>query len=333
VNGIRGLLAGAAALAALALSGGCLRAGSGRPAVTAGPLALVWSADGAALLVGDRWRFEPSSGRFVPLAGRGGERRPVPSLDGRAVFWLGRGSYRLERVGAQPAAAPPASSAASAPIPRFLPDDPQSAFPDLDLRQAAFWLDAGRVYLSQQSLGLGLACRVLDVVTGVWSEPPGGCVRGDGFPISAFTPGSGGRLAVLAEIEGHPELRLLRYDPAAGEAPLPAPRFDLYPAGPAAASFGPGERIDFASPCDLARTAPPPCAGAEGAPWRVWTWTPAGGRALRQAFGPAGPAAGGFVWSAASGRAAWLAGGRLCIGPGPAAARCAALPAGLEVEP
>lgn len=212
---------------------------------------LQWTEDGAAVLVAGRWALDVAAAAWRPL-GLG---------PGDALLAVGPAG-RLARIGAGAVRVPGEAPRAFGLWVKV--EDP--------VHTTGFFLDADHLYLHQTAPMAGeSACRIMNLASGGLETPPA-CVEGDFAAVYHLQPGTGQRLAVYSAGEGHPGVRLVRYDPGVGQAPLPAPPLDLYPSGPLEASFDvEGGTAFLVTPCRLGAGLERPCLElADDAPWRVW---------------------------------------------------------------
>lgn len=210
-----------------------------------------WSEDGATLIVGGAWALDVASGTWRRLA-------LGPGVDLVAAGPAGRVARFADRELRVDGDAPRA-------LDRWVEAEG-------DVHMTGFFLDADFMYLHQTAPIAGAsACRILHLPTGAL-ETPAACVEGDFAAVYHLQPGTGQRLAVHSAGEGHPGVRLVRYDPSVGQAALPAPPLDLYPSGPLEVSFDvEGGTAFLVTPCRLGAGVERPCVDLpDDAPWRVW---------------------------------------------------------------
>ena len=129
-------------------------------------------------------------------------------------------------------------------------------------------LPDGRLYVGQYNTTCGgLACRVLDLATGAFTEPAGGCLWGPGIHHRAEAIGDGDVLLV-SDGEGVGAIQIVHYDPASGAAVLL--ELAISPSAEIRAEVRSGG-VDFTTTCDL----PPGCTfddRGEG-PAHHYRWT------------------------------------------------------------
>lgn len=261
-------------------------------AALASHVPLQWTEDGATVLVGGRWALELASGAWQPL-GLG---------SGDALLAVGPVG-RLARIGDDGVQV---RGDAARTLGRWVSAEGI-------VHTTGFWLDADHLYLHQTAPMQGeSACRIMDLPSGAL-ETPASCVEGDFAAVYHLQPGTGQRLAVYSAGEGHPGVRLVRYDPAIGQAALPGPPLDLYPSGPVEVTFDVQGGVAFlVSPCRLATAAERPCTELpDDAPWRVWPLDLESGElGASLAEVPAGA-----VVDPPGERVAYVGAGRLCVRP------------------
>jgi hypothetical protein len=273
-----------------------------------------WIPDGAGLLVDGRYLFEPATGRFAALDVPEGFYALSFSPSGRQLLVSSEGELRIGAPGA------PFGPAVAVPS-RLSPPAPEG-----ERRVFAAWLSEREIYVAEwwTDAELHEACQVLDVKAGAW-RTPAGCIEADFYQPFRLDLGPGGLVAVYSSGEGHPGVRVLRYDPARGSEEIIAPSFDLYPFGPLwiqlPRAVGPAL---IATPCDLSRERP--CQESEeDGPTRLYSFTPGerGVKLLREGLPP-------FARPSPNGKLlAWPRPGLVCVGDpdSPDETICAAPPA------
>lgn len=210
-----------------------------------------WSEDGETLIVGGAWALEVKTGAWRRLALGSGVALVAIGPAGRLARFAGS---ELRVPGEAPRA-----------LGRWVQAEGE-------VQTTGFFLDADHLYVHQTAPMAGeAACRILALSSGAL-ETPAACVEGDFAAVHHLQPGTGQRLAVYSAGEGHPGVRLVRYDPSVGQAPLPAPPLDLYPSGPLEVTFDVQGGVAFlVTPCRLDAGAERPCLELpDDAPWRVW---------------------------------------------------------------
>ena len=297
---------------------------------------LAFTPDGTRLVIDGRWSFDPQSLEFEPIV--------VCSTEGslclRAELAFAPRGHRFSvmagdrlAVGVLEQALEPFRT-----IPRWLPADADatevsnsevsnSEVSNSEVSNIAAWLDPDRLLIVQSYLQRPdePVCRLLDLGTGEFHAPPGGCPRAGFSHLGSIEPGAPGVLMLHSSAEGASSEEIVRYTPEGGQEEPALASVTLQGWSAVSGWVAPdGERLGFISPCDLRGPSAPPCEEPERLPTKLYQVNPADGalRLLRDDLPP------GSVRDPQRERFAWVADGALCIGdPGRREPRCAPLPA------
>jgi hypothetical protein len=287
------------------------------------PLKLRWLPDGARVLVGERWLFDPEVGTFASFdcTPRGGPRVPDCSAvgvsfspDGRVLIVAGSW-LTIGRSGG--------AAGEKIDVPRWLPH--RGTEGEDNMVSVGFWLSPGEVLLQQfdHEDPSHPACRILALDTRRWRTPKGGCLEGGLHYLWRVEPGAGGWVALYSGGEGANDVTLARYSEDAGQTETGAPDLTPEPSAAISATFRRDGSVDVISQCPLEKGGPACFGDGDPAHWRLYSW-PGHGRPLTLRRSDLRP---GSAIDPRRGRLAWPQGRSVCVGePADRKARCVPVP-------
>lgn len=282
---------------------------------------LVFIPDGTRLVVDGRWSFDPETVEYAPIVACPAN----GSLCLRAELSFALSDHRFGVVEGDRLAVGVLERELEPfrPIPRWL-----SAAAEVS--NVVAWLDRDRLLIVQSSADgqSEPTCRTLDLGTGVFHTPAGGCPRSAFSQLGRIEPRAPGVWAVHSSAEGASAEQIIRYTPEGGQEDPPLASVTL-PGWSAVNAWGApdGTRMGFLSPCDLSGASAVVCEDPDTSPTRVYEVNPSDGtlRVVRDDLPP------GSVRDPQHDRFAWVANDTLCVGdPGGADVRCAPLRASAE---
>jgi hypothetical protein len=282
---------------------------------------LLFTPDGTRVVIDGRWSFDPQALDFEPIVAC----PPQGSLCLSAELSFALGSGRFSAVSGDHLAVGVLEREIEPfrPIPHWLPTDPDAGEPS----NVVAWLDEGHLLIVQSYVGMESepVCRTLDLGTGDFHVPPGGCPRPAFSNLGSIEPSAPGIWMMHSSAEGASAEEIVRYAPERGQEDPPLASVTLQGSSAVSAWVDAGgARLGFTSPCELSSPSAPPCTEPEAMPTKVYEWSPENGtlHLLRDDL-PAGS-----VRDPQHDRFAWMENDALCIGnPGGADARCAPMPA------
>lgn len=267
---------------------------------------LEWVAQGSAVLLDGRQRFDVASARWTTLPH--GITADELSPSGDRLVHVEREAHTFQVTAWDEAP----SVEKWLKIPQLI--SPQS-FDDEEeepyVSSWASWLDEEHLMVVQRGDMARLGCQVYDVAKRSWGAA--GCPPMTMSELAAILAGPAGRLAVVSSGEGHPDINLVTWSASGGFiAPQVAMRVELYPVEQVSLSFSNDpERVWLLSPCALdleggCRNSPELAADA---PQKLHVWSEREGmKRLRE------DVATGAVYDARHDRFAWRHEGELCVG-------------------
>ena len=299
----------------LALLWALVHLASGRPALAKGGLGLShelrWFPDGSRLVVDERWLLDPERRRFSRLGCAPAGEPPVKDCQSVSVA-VSRDGASIAVVANDWVATGPPEGPLGAKV--LLPDWLGLSATDKEYQRTnAFWVSRETLLVQETDKREPLKpqCRLLEVETGRWRAPPGGCLESGLQYLGLVEPGPGNWIAIYSSGEGANDLTLSRYDPQTGQAKDAGPDLTTEPPGALSARFRPdGSRVDIIAQCPLGPRRPPCFDRREPARWRLYSWPLRGGPlTLERRDLPPGAEA-----DPRKDRFAWTRGNTVCVG-------------------